>query len=166
MILNSIIPQDTWLAIKNYVTNAVNAIAQKSYLNYYDFSSSSQTTFTNNDFKKLVTDTTEGFSYDGLVHTNNRITNTGSTKIFGLIGVVSVSGTNNDSIHMAFFKSGVLIDSSEQEFTLDGSPRPNSIPIQCVTQLQSGEYVEVWVKNANGTNTITLQNINVICTQM
>jgi hypothetical protein len=166
MILSNIIPENTWLAIKNYITNAVSTISQKAYLNYFDFSSNSVTTFTDNNFKKLVTDTTEGFSYDGLEHTNNRITNTGGTRVFQFSGIISVSGNNNDSIHMAFFKSGVLVPCSEQEATLDGNPRPNAIPIQCLIELSAGEYVEVWTKNANSTNSITLQNINVICDQM
>ena len=150
--------------IKNYVLSYVQAQTM-AYINYFDFSSNSQTTFSNNDWKKLVTNTTEGFSRDGLVHTNNRVTNTGTTKVFTMQAIVSVTGTNNNTIHFAFFKDGALVPCSEQDITIPSSGKYSAVPLQCIQELETNQYVEVWVKNANATATITLDNINVIISQ-
>jgi hypothetical protein len=81
----------------------------KSYINYFDFSSESVTTISTSDtWVKLSATTTQGFSNNGLVHTNNRVTNSGDTRVFQLEGIASISSGNNNQIHLAFFKNDNL----------------------------------------------------------
>jgi hypothetical protein len=79
-----------------------------AFNNYFDFTSGSTTAIASPDtWVKLNTTTTQGFSRNGLVHSNNRITWTGATtRIFELSGIVSLQSGNNNDIHVAFFKSG------------------------------------------------------------
>jgi hypothetical protein len=141
----------------------------KAYINYFDFSSSTVTNITTADtWVKLSADTTSLFSSGGeLIHTNNRITYTGTTPtVFQIEGIISVSAGNNQELSAAFFKNGVLYPCSEQSGITGFGVKTNSIPFHCVIELQQNDYVEVYVKNKSGTTDITLDNINVIITEL
>jgi hypothetical protein len=138
-----------------------------AYINYFDFSSNLTTTISNlNTWVKLNTNTTSLFSRDGLVHTNNRVTNTSSTKVFKIEGIVSVSSGNNNEVHAAFFKNGQLYPCSEQETVTASNGRSSAVPFHCVIELNTNDYIEVWVKNKNNSNNIILDNINVIVSEL
>jgi hypothetical protein len=138
-----------------------------SYLNYFDFASESVTTITTQDtWVKLNTNTTSVFADNGLAHSNNRITNIGVDAIYKLEGIGSLAAGNNNEVHLAFFKNGVLWPCSEQESVMSAAGRMNAIPFQCLIHLDVDDYVEVWVKNKNATTNITLDNINVIATKL
>jgi hypothetical protein len=137
-----------------------------AYIGYFDFSSGSETTITTQDtWVKLSANTSSNYSNNGLAHTNNRATNTGSKRIFKLEGVASVSAGNNDEVHIAFFKNDELWPCSEQESVMSSGGRSNSIPFHCLIELETNDYIEVWVKNGNATTNIILDNVNVIVTE-
>ena len=154
--------------LKHQYNGQSNEVAYKpAYIDYFDFSSSSVTDITAiNTWVKLNTDTTSIFSRDGLVHTDNRITNTGSSKVFKVEGIISVSAGSNQTIHAAFFKNGVLHSSSEQSAITSGTNKAHSIPFHCLIELGTNDYIEVWVKNQANTTDITLDNVNVIITEI
>ncbi len=146
-------------------------IVEKGYINYFDFDNGLTTTFPNtNTWAKLNTNTTSNFSRNGFVHTNNRVTNSGSTKIVKLEGIGSViSAQGSLEIHMAFFKDGQLISCSEQStytVTHGNNSYASAIPFQCITELQTGSFIEVYVKNSTNSNSIILQNVNVILMEL
>jgi hypothetical protein len=151
----------------NEVKSVVNSLFT-AYLNYFDFSSESVTNVVVADtWYKLNTDTTEGFSRNGLVHTNNRVTYTGdSTKVFKIIGIASISSGNNNILHVAFFKNGAIHPCSEQTVTTSGSGKASNIAFQCLIELGTNDFIEVYTKNQSGTTNITLDNINVIVEQL
>lgn len=154
--------------LKHQYNGQSNEVAYKpAYINYFDFSSSSVTDITAiNTWVKLNADTTSIFSRDGLVHTDNKVTNTGSSKVFKVEGIISVSAGNNQTIHAAFFKNGVLLPCSEQSAITSGSNRIQAIPLHCLVELNTNDYIEVWVKNQANTTDITLDNVNVIITEI
>jgi hypothetical protein len=154
--------------LKHQYNGQSNEVAYKpAYINYFDFSSSSVTDITAiNTWVKLNADTTSIFSRDGLVHTDNKVTNTGSSKVFKVEGIISVSAGSNQTIHAAFFKNGVLHPCSEQSAITSGSNRVQAIPFHCLVELGTDDYIEVWVKNQANTNDITLDNVNVIITEI
>jgi len=139
-----------------------------AYANYFDFSSASVTTVAqSNTWVKLNTTTTQGFSRNGLAHTNNRITRTGtSSRVFRLEGVASVVSGSNNVIHVAFFKNGDLWPCSEQDSTVGTGGKSTAIPFHCLIELATNDFIEVYVKNASGTANITLDNVNVIIQQL
>jgi len=154
--------------LKHQYNGQSNEVAYKpAYINYFDFSSNSITDITAiNTWVKLNADTTSIFSRDGLVHTDNKVTNTGTSKVFKIEGIISVSAGSNQTIHAAFFKNGVLHPCSEQSAITSGSNRIQAIPFHCLIGLNTDDYIEVWVKNQANTNDIILDNVNVIITEI
>lgn len=140
----------------------------KSFINYFEFSGDAVTNIAVSDtwYKLTTSGTTSLFSRGQLEHTNNRVTNTGDTKVFKMEGIISISSGNNNEIHAAFFKNDELYPCSEQSMLLSGSGKSSALPFHCVIELQNNDYIEVWVKNASGTTNITLSNVNVIITEM
>jgi len=138
-----------------------------AYANYFDFSSDSVTNIsTANEWVKLNSNTTLGFSRNGLAHTTNRLTRTGDERVFELNGIISISAGNNQEIHVAFFKNGVLFPCSEQVVVTSVGGRVSAVPFQCLVELDTNDFIEVYVKNKNQTTDITLTNLNVILKQL
>lgn len=89
----------------------LQSLASKAYINYHDFNSSSITSAPEDtvtpwpNYIKLETVTTSVFSNNGLIHTNNRVTNTSTTsKVVKLEGILpSISDFIN--VGAAFFKN-------------------------------------------------------------
>ena len=168
LVKNETVPRaNTALRVGGLLEDMVDQF-DTAYINYFDFSSGSVTNIVaSNTWYKLNTSTTQGFSRDGLVHSTNRVTWTGATtRVFKLEGIVSVESGNNNQIHVAFFKNGELHPCSEQDVTTSGSGRASNIAFHCLIQLAQNDYIEVWVKNASGTTGITLDNVNVIVSQL
>lgn len=142
-------------------------VLEKSYIGYYDFSSESVTQIDFADtWYKLNTNTQSDFSRNGLVHSNNRVTNTGSTKIVKVEAIASVSSAPNRELHLSFHKNDILLPCTEQSNFTGSGTRIVALPIHCITELDTGDYVEVWVKNATGPQDVTIDNINVIITEL
>jgi len=141
----------------------------KQYINYFEFNVSVTTITTANTWVKLnTTATTSLFSSGGeLVHTNNRVTYTGTIpRVFKIEGIVSVSAGNNDEIGASFFRDGTLYPCSEQSVVASSGGKSGALPFHCVIELQENEYIEVWVKNSTSTTNITLSNVNVIISEL
>ncbi len=149
----------------------IGELSEKAYVNYFDHSSNSVTTFDNsNQWKKLNSSTTLALSRDGFLHTTNRITNSGIDRIVKAEGIVTVESTASDlEIHMSFFKNGSLIPSSEQSvFTRTHGVNhfAQAVPFQCFTEFNSGDFLEVYVKNGTNDTSVTLKKLNVIITEL
>lgn len=169
MILTSIIPSSIFSALRTYIRNYVDSLnnPQKAYLNFFDFSSESVTDPNPDEWIELNMVATEGFSFDGLeLASSGAVTNVGGQKIIQMEGIFTLSGANNREVHLAFFKNGTLLPCSEQSVTLNSSGKHSPIPIQCVTDFETGEAVQVYVKQIDHSDTITLLNANVIITQL
>lgn len=151
----------------NEVKSVVNSLFT-AYINYFDITSGAVTAIpVANTWYKLNATTTEGFSRDGLVHSNNRVTFTGSqVTIFKISGIASISSGNNNVLNVAFFKNGILHPCSEQSVTASGVGKASNIAFQCLISLNKNDFIEVYVKNQTGTTNITLDNINVIVEQL
>lgn len=143
----------------------IEAIVERmkpAYINYFDFASNSTTTITDvATWVKLNTVTTKGFSRNGLEHTNNRVTNTGTKKVFRFTGFVSLASNNNNEIHVAFFKNGAIVPCSEQSVVTNAAGRRSAIPFVCNGELDTEDFVEVYVKNQTSEANITIDNLNV-----
>lgn len=138
-----------------------------AFINYFDFSSSSVTTISQSaTWYKLNTSTTQGFKRNGLLHENNKITNTSEDLIIFMQAIVSLSSGNNNDVHLAFFKNGVIVPCSEQEVTTSSGGKAQVIPIQCTTELKTGDYIEVYVKNQTAATNVAIDNFNCLINQL
>jgi hypothetical protein len=163
-------------ALKRYVDDVIDLITNgtnglKGNANYFDFSSSSVTAFSGADtWTKLVTNTNSLFADQGWVLGNNRLTwNSAEPIRIKMEGIASVSSSNGQEIHFAFFRSTngnppQLYPCSEQSGLIPpaGANKSQAVPFHCVIELQPGDYIEAWVKNSTSGASVTLLNINVI----
>jgi hypothetical protein len=140
----------------------------KAFISYFDFASASETDIAQSGtWYKLNSDTQSVYSRNGLVHTNNRITNTGSIKVLKLEAIASLQAGNNQQIHLAFYKNGTtLLPCTEQSVNTGTGNRISALPIHCLAELGTNEFIEVWVKNATSANDVTIDNLNVIVSEM
>ena len=174
-------PNDSSLKISDGSTAGGKLIAP-AFISYFDFNSSSITSPPEGtvtpwpNYVKLAATTTSIFSRNGLVHSaNNRITNeSSSSKIVKLEAILSFIPDESDFINVAaaFFQGSgnnapTIISCSEQK-GIAGIAAQNEItvlPFHCITELEPGDYVEVWVQNLTDETGIKLDNINVIVTE-
>jgi hypothetical protein len=152
------------LVDKEYVDNQ-----KPHYINYFEFTGNPITNIVSSAtwYKLNTNSTTSLFSRGDLVHTNNRVTYTGTTsKVFQIEGIVSVSAGNNEQIHASFFKNNSLYPCSEQSTVTSSGGKSTALPFHCIVELQTNDYIEVFVKNQSNTTNITLDNVNVIVKEM
>lgn len=146
----------------------ITRLFEPSFINLFAYGTSSVTTMTaSNTYYKLNVNTTVGYSRNGLSSTiANKISYSSQlTKIFKMECIISLSSANNNEIHVAFFKNGEILPCSEQELVTDSSGKLGAIPNQCLVELSTGDYVEVWAKNKTASNNITVSNYNLIITE-
>jgi hypothetical protein len=155
--------KNTATRVGGWMEDAATAIETlPSALNFFDFSSSSVTSGSQDVWTPLVTSVTQGFQRNGIsVASNGLITYTGTPKQFQFSFIVSLIGSSNRKIHAAMFKNGSLWPCSEFVQVLP-SGAETSIPSQCTIPLASGDTLEVRVKCSTHALSITLDNLNVI----
>jgi hypothetical protein len=136
-----------------------------AYINCFSLTSSNTTIGTQSVFTKVIVDTTEGFSRDGFVHTDNRITNTGRSKVVQANAILSLQAGNGNEVHLAFFKNDTIVPCSEQDQRVT-SQKSSPVPIQCLVELDTNDYIEVWTKNASSTTSVSVDHYNLIVREL
>jgi len=139
-----------------------------AFINCFMFGDSFTTGITaSGTWYKLNVETTEGFSRDGFVHSDNRILNTDGNRICKCEGIVSLSSGNNNEIHLSFYKNGsIIIPCSEQELITRSNGKLQGAAIQCLVEMSENDYVEIWTKNETGTADIICENYNFIVSEL
>lgn len=144
-------------------------LAKVRYINFFDNTSGSITPLTFDTWVKLVTDTQSTFDNNGLTHTNNRITNDGFAGIFKITAIVTgfINDSNTHVLHFAIFKNGSIVSCSEQSgfaFSIPNMNIASTTSIQCIVELQPGDYIEVWIKEGTAVfpSDFNLMNVNTI----
>lgn len=96
-------------------------------------------------------------------NTDNRATYVGSfTRFFKVTAVMSFTSGSNDVIGCYITKNGVIIPESEiyQQTDANGSFQSNSI--QALVELNTNDYIEIFVENSSSATNITVTDLNVI----
>jgi hypothetical protein len=139
-----------------------------AYINCFAFGITGTTSIaTQSVWYKLQIVTTEGYKRDGFSHSSNRITNNGDTRIVKAEAIISLSSGNNNVIHLAFYKNGdTLVPCSEQDITTSSGGRAGNISIQCLVEMENGDFIEIWTKNTSGTSNIITSQYNFIVTEL
>lgn len=94
-------------------------------------------------------------------HSTGRLTYSGSTFTFKLSGVVSARNIDGGSPDYIFYfaKNGLLIGKSSSERDI-GAAEAN-ISFQCITELASTDYIEVFVENVTDNDDLIIQDLSV-----
>ena len=136
------------------------------YGNMFDFSSNTVTTISSSSTYYPVQCVTTSVYTKGFTHSNGRLTKVGDGyNPIKLEGVIAFNGTNNDELHVTFHKSGVIIPCSLGTMVIRGSGG-NTISFHCMTEMVDGDYIEVYVSNQSGARDVTLENMNIILTEL
>jgi hypothetical protein len=145
--------------------------ADKGYLNIADYTTKATTTFvTQDEFTALIYTPTEIVKlFNGIAWQEGDIDpvefynqTTTRTLVVKFTAIASIEGQNNNEIHFAFFKNGHLWPCSEQPAVIIANNRSHATPFHCTLPLAPDDIVTVRVKNASGTDSVTLYNINII----
>lgn len=146
---------------------SIKKIGRPDFVNMIDFTSNLITTISIVDTWYLLnTDTVSVYS-QGFTHSNNRLTKVGdSWGPIKLEGCISVSAGNNNEIDVTFYKNGTILPCSRQSVVTSSGGKSSAIPFHCLTYMLNGDYIEVWINNTSATTNITLENINVILTEI
>ncbi len=117
-------------------------------------------------YYKVNANTTSNFT-KGFTHSNGRLTKDGDgVNPFKLEGNIAFQGSNNDEIHVLFYKSGDAIPCSLGTKVISGSGKGDTIPFHCMTDMVDGDYIEVYVSNESGARDVTLENMNIMVTEL
>ena len=138
----------------------------KGYVSIFDITGTAVTNLALNTWTKVVTNSVEGFTSNDFITAPNRITSTKKRRIVKLEVVISVQSGASNNLHFAIYKNGVIHAPSEQDLTTDGTGRSTSVPMQCITELLPGDFVEVWTKNAAHNTPVTLEHFHFIATEL
>ena len=146
---------------------ATKKVGGADYANMFDFSSNTVTTISSSNTWYLLGCTTTSVYSKGFTHSNGRLTkvNNGYNPI-KLEGAISVSDGNNNEVDVAFFKNGVILQSSRQSIVTTSGGKSSAIPFHCMTEMNDGDYIEVYINNTTASTNITLEDISVIVTEI
>lgn len=131
---------------------------------YYMIANATVTTITTISTPvKILGTTTLNTTSQKFTHTSNRATYVGAlTRIFKVSAIASFTSGNNINISLFIAKNGVVDPASEMQATTDGVGRSESIAVQTIAELATGDYFEVWIENNSGTNNITVEYLSLI----
>ena len=146
-------------------TNCVGITNTDSVASYYMVNNATVTDIvTQNVAVKAAGTTSSGPLVQRFTLTANRATYQGPrTRIFQVSGVATLSGGgSNNEYDVLVYLNGAPITGADQAVTSSTGGRVESLTVQTLVQLSTNDYIEIWVKNATGTNDVTFQNLNVI----
>jgi hypothetical protein len=98
-------------------------------------------------------------------HSANRLTYKGAiSRVFKVDAVISVLASNNTQIGTYIAVNGSVVSYSEIYTTADGNNRSENVKVMLITQLDTDDYVEVWIENDSNTNNITVEDLSCTVT--
>jgi hypothetical protein len=147
--------------------DSIKKIGSPDYGNMFDFSSGSTTIVSSSGVYYLLNCTTTSLYTRGFTHSTNRLTKVGAAwGPIKLEGNIALSSSNNDEVHVKFYKNGTEIPCSLGSMVMSSGGKGNTIPFHCMTDMIDGDYIEVYVANMSGTTDITLENMNIILSEL
>ena len=145
------------------IANGGTGATQSAYGECYISSITATTITTAGNFYKIAGSTTAD-SLSNFTHpTNNRLTYTGTaTRKFLVNAALSFHGTNGNDYKFAFHKNGSsILSASIISTTATGAGSLAHVSCQCIVELATNEYIEVFVTNADATNPATVDFMNM-----
>ena len=150
----------------NVVLSNTYKVGGGDYGNMFDYTGATVTTISSTGvYYKVNANTTSVFT-KGFTHTNGRLTKVGDGyNPIKLEGIIAFNGTNNDELHVLFYQNGSPIPCSLGTMVIRGSGG-NTISFHCMTEMDDSDYIEVYVSNQTGARNVTLENMNVILSEL
>ena len=145
---------------------ATHKVGGGDYGNMFDYTGGTVTTISSTGvYYKVNANTTSVFT-KGFTHTNGRLTKVGDGyNPIKLEGIIAFNGSNNDELHVLFYQNGSPIPCSLGTMVIRGAGG-NTISFHCMTEMVDGDYIEVYVSNQTGARNATLENMNIILSEL
>jgi hypothetical protein len=145
------------------IADGGTGVTQSTYGEYYISSITATSIGTTGTFVKVSGTTTAGFLSNFTHPASNRLTYTGTaTRKFLVAAALSFHGTATNDYKFAFHKntSSLLIPSIIST-TGAGAGNLAHVSIQTIVELSTNDFIEVFVTNADATNSATIDFMNV-----
>ena len=146
------------------VANGGTGVTQSAYGEYYISSVTATAIATAGDFVKVAGTTTAGTSLSNFTHpASNKLTYTGTaTRKFLITAALSFHGNAADDYKFAFTKNAsTTLSASIISSTGSGAGDLAHVSCQTIVELDTNDFIEVFVTNANTTNSATIDFMNV-----
>ena len=145
------------------VANGGTGATQSAYGEFYVSTVLATTIGTLGTFVKVAGTTTAGVLSNFTHPSSNRLTYTGTaTRKFLITTALSFHGTNTNDYKFAFYKNGSsILTSSTISTTATGTGSLAHVSCQCVVELETTNFIEVFVTNADAANSATVDFMNV-----
>lgn len=136
---------------------------------YFDPNATATVIDTVSVWKKVAGTSTIGHT-DNFTHSANRLTYTGSRNIMAHIGCTFSMTPATASEHFSFsiYKNDTKVGGSEIAVTASGLTDNVSSVIHTMTSMAPSDYIELWVKNIDTANnlTVTFMNLSAVGSSM
>jgi len=122
-----------------------------------------------NTFYKVAGTTTASADNSKFSHSNNRLTCDATINRKYLIqATLDFTAGNGNICEFGFYDSQLagIRTPSRTKSTANASGRAESITFFCVTNMDSGDYMEVHCANTSATTNITVENLNFVITEI
>jgi hypothetical protein len=145
------------------IANGGTGATQSAYGECYISSITATTITTAGNFYKIAGSTTADTLSNFTQPTNNRLTYTGTaTRKFLVNAALSFHGTTGNDYKFAFHKNGSsILSASIISTTATGAGNLAHVSCQCIVELATNEYIEVFVTNVDATNPATVDFMNM-----
>lgn len=165
--LSGISPDDNRCLFTNSIgieNTAVNGIITMTN------NSTATTVSATNTFYKIAGTTTEGIYNQKIsMPSNNRLEcNAIIRRRYFISAVLSFTSGNNNVCQFGIYLSslGTVITNSIAPTTANTAGRAENVGIQCIVEMQNGDYIELWGANTSATSNITVSNLNLAIFQI
>jgi hypothetical protein len=145
------------------IADGGTGVTQSAYGECYISSITATSIGTAGTFVKVGGTTTAGFLSNFTHPASNRLTYTGTaTRKFLLTAALSFHGTGTNDYKFAFHKNtSSLLSPSIVSTTGSGTGDLAHVSIQTIVELATNDFIEVFVTNADATNSATIDFMNV-----
>lgn len=154
------------LSLKSLFVNCVGITNTSNVGHYRMDNNATLTTISSADTWTLVEGTTTvGYGNSPkFEHTNQKLTYIGTiTQDFYVTGNFTIkAASQNQTYAVTFALNGVPQDDERIEIRTTTANQPFSITGLALAPLSTGDYLELYIKNMNNTNNVTVTNFNVI----
>lgn len=139
-----------------------------NYAQYTMSGNETVTTVSQNVFTKVLGTTSAGEVVEkfNVTDVSNRATYLGSLSgEYKIDAVISFTSGTNNVIAFRVTKNGTTIASSESRSTANGT-RNENIVVMAISELQTNDYIEIFVTNTTNSQNVTVTDLNVIVTRL
>jgi len=131
---------------------------------YMQGNATSTTIASSGTFVKIAGTTTTGSYVEkfDVTTTDNKAIYTGSLTGFYKVHVISAcTSGNNKELEVAIYKNGAILTPSRSKGTTSGTGKAENLACQDIVELETDDYIEIYITNNTGTTNITVEDLNV-----